>query len=503
MYITQRSVIKSMKKKINTLHHNYTAWQVLLIKGSFFFFIYVILMTTVSCVFQIISKIKPEIIFATLVVNSLGVCISFFIFKRIKQLKNVTLLQWFVVIYLTSMPIITKYNYALRMDWTFGVESYNLSAIIIAVVMASQLFYNKKIFGFLSAIVFINWLFYLYLAYNKGVVFNVETIQYGKVVHGIILFREFYYMIAMMLISILVYRNIPIAINYDQKTVKQQLQIEKQKEEIQEYANTLEVKVEERTTELKLSNEALIATRDQLWGEMQLAKRIQQVLIPPNPIIDGYAILGYMQPADDVGGDYYDVININGYSWVVIGDVSGHGVPAGLIMMMVQTAIHNTLEQNPTIAPSMLLDIINKTIYKNIKRLNDDKYMTITVISVNKEGGFEFSGLHQDILIYRDKSKSIEVVETDGMWIGIFEKVDNFDMSFKIETDDIVLLFTDGITEARSKLNKKEMFGNERLQSIFKKGVDKNLLDIKDTILRELKEYDINDDVTFLLLKKL
>ena len=73
-----------------------------------------------------------------------------------------------------------------------------------------------------------------------------------------------------------------------------------------------------------------------------------------------------MFPADEVGGDYYDVINYGGHDWIIIGDVSGHGVPAGLIMMMVQTSIHIVLKNNPEINPADLVKTINSIITKNI-----------------------------------------------------------------------------------------------------------------------------------------
>ncbi len=79
------------------------------------------------------------------------------------------------------------------------------------------------------------------------------------------------------------------------------------------------------------------------------------------------------------------MISVGGYDWIVIGDVSGHGVTAGLVMMMVQTAIHTVLIENPEVPPSALLSVINRTIYENINEWMNQKHMTIIVLAAGKE----------------------------------------------------------------------------------------------------------------------
>ena len=84
-----------------------------------------------------------------------------------------------------------------------------------------------------------------------------------------------------------------------------------------------------------------------------------------------------MDPTEEVGGDYYDIINSHEMDWIIIGDVSGHGVPAGLIMMMVQSAIRTQIMDNPTIKPSELIKVVNRSIQYNINNMDEDKFMTI------------------------------------------------------------------------------------------------------------------------------
>ncbi|MDJ0763635.1 MAG: SpoIIE family protein phosphatase [Myxococcota bacterium] len=190
-----------------------------------------------------------------------------------------------------------------------------------------------------------------------------------------------------------------------------------------------------------------------------------------------------MTPADEVGGDYYDIINAGNRAWIIIGDVSGHGVPAGLVMMMAQTAIRTALDQNPALSPSELLTVINGTIRENIQLMRENKYMTLTAFAVHDNGTFHFAGLHQDVLIYRAQSQSIEIIETNGMWLGIVEDMHGMldDHQLHLNVNDAVLLFTDGITEAQKKNGsadsenaKVDMFGDERLRGVFQSVGDRS-----------------------------
>lgn len=276
------------------------------------------------------------------------------------------------------------------------------------------------------------------------------------------------------------------------------------KEVMSDYAENLEKMVQERTEELKNA-------RDALWSEMELARKMQTILIPAEPSIAGYEITGYMLPAEMVGGDYYDIINTDGLDWIVIGDVSGHGVPAGIIMMMVQTSIHTVLAGNPGIRPSGLLDQINSVITDNIRKLNEEKFMTITVLACMDNGVFSASGMHQDILIYRAGSGSIETIRTCGIILGLKGAIDYppGEMDIRLEPGDIMLLYTDGITESWRKGSvrnrrdpERDMFGLERLQEVFFRNRSLRPDEIRDAILKALDDYALTDDVSMVIIKR-
>ncbi|MBF0395718.1 MAG: SpoIIE family protein phosphatase [Desulfobacterales bacterium] len=280
------------------------------------------------------------------------------------------------------------------------------------------------------------------------------------------------------------------------------LDVETMRLAIKDLKENLEDKVSERTYELNEANIKLEKAMSALWGEMELAKKIQTVLLPIAPKISGYDISVSMETADEVGGDYYDVITTDNYHWIAIGDVSGHGVSSGLVMMMVQTSIHTVLNNNPNLSASELLEIVNKTIYGNIARLGESKYVTITVMLLTKNGDFFFAGLHQDILLFRDNTLQVETIETSGIWLGIYPDIKGMLPVNRISIlkGDCMVLYTDGLTEA--KLKGGEMFGHKRLIEIIEQYGNKTAGIIHKKIIEALIPYDKNDDVTLLIIKR-
>jgi serine phosphatase RsbU (regulator of sigma subunit) len=290
-------------------------------------------------------------------------------------------------------------------------------------------------------------------------------------------------------------------------------------DEIRDLNENLEVKVHDRTSELHSAmeemesmNEQLIKTRDELWGEMKLAEKIQTVLLPDTPKIEGYDIDAAMVPADNVGGDFYDVINVDGHDWIIIGDVSGHGVTAGLVMMMVQTSIHTAIIQNPGLSPVKLLAVINRAITDNLRHLREDKYITITVFAAHSEGVFHFSGLHQDILVYRKVSDSVEIISTSGVLVGIEDDIENkiSEDVFSLGPGDSMLIYTDGIIEAwrtgtvrDKRIAAEDMYGIERLSETFRAMGRSSAREIKEKILASMDDYQRTDDVSLVIVKRL
>lgn len=286
--------------------------------------------------------------------------------------------------------------------------------------------------------------------------------------------------------------------------------------ELRDNQRKLEATVEERTMELQRTNEELAQTveelnasnstlqrtRDALWTEMELAHKLQTVLLPEKPAIDGYEVAAFVETTETVGGDYFDVIHAEGRDWFLIGDVSGHGVNSGLIMMMVQTSIHVALSQNPTIDPSDLLTIINKTIHNNIHKLGEQRYMTLTVFACHDHGRFLFSGAHLPLICYKKDTGMLEVTETNGTWIGIVDDISgmNDNEPFSLEEGDSLLLYTDGITESVRKSGGD--FTQKDLGNLFAELAFLPVDDIVKGIRKEMKNLVFDDDVTIFVVKR-
>lgn len=245
-------------------------------------------------------------------------------------------------------------------------------------------------------------------------------------------------------------------------------------------------------------------TRDALWSEMELAKRIQTALLPTKEKISGYEIAAIMSPAREVGGDYYDIIETqDGNKWITMGDVSGHGVDSGLIMMMVQTSIFGLVNNGREQKPSNILEMANTVIRENLSRLGSNHYMTIMAIQFT-DTQMTLAGKHQDVLVYRSSQNKTETIPTTGTWLGIVDDVTDYmeDRTVDIEEGDLILLFTDGITEAENI--KGEMFGQVRLENLLNEYADLPVSKILEKIISDVNDYQQEqlDDMTLLVIKK-
>ncbi|MGL4881278.1 MAG: PP2C family protein-serine/threonine phosphatase, partial [Waterburya sp.] len=255
-------------------------------------------------------------------------------------------------------------------------------------------------------------------------------------------------------------------------------------------------------------NHCLQAENLRLSTELEITQRLQMMLLPKEKElsqIEGLEIAGFMEPADEVGGDYYDVLQHHGRITIGIGDVTGHGLESGVLMLMVQTAVRTLMENNET-DPKKFFEVLNRTIYKNVQRMDSDKNLSLCLVDYH-EGVLSLSGQHEEIVIVRSGGE-IERLDTIdlGFPIGLEETIQDF--IFQVQVDlhsgDIVILYTDGITEAENNLGVH--YGVEQLCTVVQQNWQQSAHEIRQAVIQDLRSHigveKVYDDITLVVLKQ-
>lgn len=260
-------------------------------------------------------------------------------------------------------------------------------------------------------------------------------------------------------------------------------------------------------TESKRAQELLLSTAvntARMEEELAIARRVQTSLLPVDPVLAGLDIATAMVPATDVGGDYFDIRPTLDGGFITIGDVSGHGLDAGLVMLMVQSALAAIVASRPNTSPRELLSLLNQVLFDNIaRRLSRKDYVTLCALRYARGGVVTYAGAHQDILIYRAQSRRVERIKTLGPWLGIREDVRaiTVDSMFRLHDQDVMVLFTDGIVEAMDRHG--EQLGMSRLCSALEEVHAESPSIIRDHIVRHVHNwmFEQADDVTLLVAR--
>jgi serine phosphatase RsbU (regulator of sigma subunit) len=236
---------------------------------------------------------------------------------------------------------------------------------------------------------------------------------------------------------------------------------------------------------------------------MEVAKRIQTSLLPENRRVGDYDVAAKMMPAAEVGGDYYDIIQAGeDRNWIAIGDVSGHGVESGLVMMMTQTSIMSLVHENPRLSPAEVFHAVNDVLLENISRLRAARYMTLNVVRLARDG-LTLAGKHQDLLVWRRATGRVDTISNEGCWIGVVGDTRGHvtDQAIAMADGDVALFFTDGATEAMNAAG--EMFGEERLAAALAENADRALVDALEALFARIAAFRAvqDDDVTMMLVR--
>lgn len=242
--------------------------------------------------------------------------------------------------------------------------------------------------------------------------------------------------------------------------------------------------------------------------ELDIARRLQEMVLPsPKELksIEDLDIAAFMKPADEIGGDYYDVLRRDNHTFIAIGDVTGHGLESGVLMMMTQAVIRTLLIHGET-KLTKFMNTVNQVIHNNTRRMQIDKIMTLVLLEYYA-GNLRISGQHEEVIIIR-KEGQVECLDTLelGIFLGVKNEESDFfnEMTISLEPGESVVLYTDGITESRNK--EKKMYGQKRLCDVISKLWKGSAEQIKNAVVKDVYRYigkqEILDDITLVVFKR-
>jgi phosphoserine phosphatase RsbU/P len=240
--------------------------------------------------------------------------------------------------------------------------------------------------------------------------------------------------------------------------------------------------------------------------ELKIAKTVQQSLLPTKLEQDAdFEISAFSASADEVGGDYYDTLRISKHEIaLIIADVSGKGTTAAFHMSQMKGIFHSLAQLGPN--PKDFMAKANKALVYCLER---GSFISATyfVINTERKKVFYSRAGHCPVLLFKTSSQSAEYLKDKGTALGMVRSHDycNFveDNEFSYATGDVMILYTDGITEAKN--NKGEEFGNDRLAQELQKNALKSSKEIEESVIKALYQFsgseDINDDYTSMTVK--
>ena len=242
-------------------------------------------------------------------------------------------------------------------------------------------------------------------------------------------------------------------------------------------------------------------------GELKNAREVQRILLPQqDPVVAGFRISGTNLPARIISGDYYDYIDLGAQKFgIVIADVSGKGVPAGMLMAMCRSALRSVASGE--ISPSKVTAAVNRQIFPDIR---EDMFISMAYSVLDTATGMltlSRAG-HEPALLFRRETGKVELLRSPGLALGIdsgtvFERVTR-DQEVEMKSGDCVLFYTDGIKEAVDA--HEEEFGIERMCEAFRMaaplGAEAVLTRMQEELAQFTGEGPQMDDITLVAIEK-
>lgn len=256
-----------------------------------------------------------------------------------------------------------------------------------------------------------------------------------------------------------------------------------------------------------VSAEVLLAALAELDRERKAVGEIQLSLLPASlPEIPGFEMSPYYRPSQQASGDYYDVVPLIDDQWgFVMADVAGHGTPAAVIMTALRTLIHAELPSNRDKSAGEFLERVNQVMTKTC--LRNGRFVTVWAAVLNpvtRRLTYSSAGHNPPRLL---RGRSVLALDAAvGLPLGIEPAATYEDEGITLEPDDLLVIYTDGITEAmRPGYGGVELFGTERLDQLLSECGSVRPCDCAECVTRSIAAFTGNsaptDDQTMLILR--
>src|SRR5215216_2434851 len=243
--------------------------------------------------------------------------------------------------------------------------------------------------------------------------------------------------------------------------------------------------------------------RERIEQELRVARLIQQTLLPKHvPDLEGYQLAAYYQPAREVGGDFYDFLELDeGHLGLVVGDVTDKGVPAALVMATTRTMLRASAQRLDS--PAEVLRQVNDVIVRDIP---PNMFITcLYAILDTRSGKLRYANAGHDLPYLRHKGRpgNASELRARGMPLGLMPGMYYEEKEAVLEEGDSILFYSDGLVEAHDPQG--EMFGFPRLQGFV--GAHPGGATMIDSLLKELARFvgdgwEQEDDITLVTLER-
>lgn len=239
----------------------------------------------------------------------------------------------------------------------------------------------------------------------------------------------------------------------------------------------------------------------QIQQEIQVASEIQKNLLPQEiPAIEGYDIYAVNIPAREVGGDYYDFIKISETKTAIaVGDVSGKGLPASMLMANLQATLRGQL-----LFCNCAKDCIKRANGMLFKSTDPSKFVTLFFGILDTESNtLTYCNAGHNEPVFVQSNKKIKL-DKGGMLLSVFENIEYEEEEVLLDPGSTIVVFTDGITEAMNE--NQEEFSDERLEELIEKNSTLTARELSAKILNDVKNFSSGvpqfDDITLMVIKR-